>query len=326
MKHYTLIDLFAGIGGIRLGFERTKRVCTVFSSEVDKDAAHWYERNFNERPAGDITRIAPESLPDADIVAGGVPCQSFSLMGKRQGLSDKNGALFYRFADILRAKRPHAFFIENVRNLFRHNKGETFRKILALLRDETGYTVYYHVYNSLEWGVPHIRRRIYIVGFREALPFLFPSSFEHTPETHMRARVRPLLERHVPPAYYVSESAWKRFKREMREGRENGYTGKMLSPDDAARTLCTTPSFKNLLAARKLTKTERNGKGRRYPKNDDGIRYLVPRELARLQDFPETFLVPSSLALAARLFGNSVTVRVVYRIAKEIVRTLDRHT
>lgn len=309
-----------------MGFERTRRVKTVFSSEIDDHARKYYTLNFGDEPEGDICSIALDDIPYADIITGGIPCQSFSLAGKMKGLKDERGRLFYRFADIIKTKKPKAFLIENVRNLFIHDKGATFKEILRLLKGEAGYTVYYHIYNSAEWGVPQHRRRVYIVGFRQALPFLFPSSFEYCGNAWRALSVKPLLEEEAPAEYHVSAKTWKRFKRQMKEGVRNGYSGRMLNRDGIAETLCTLPSFKNFLKCTPLPKEERKVPGFRFEKNGEGIRYLMPRELARLQDFPETFVIPKRLKTAARLLGNSVTVRVLEHIAKEMIKTLDRAT
>lgn len=321
---YTLMDLFAGIGGIRLGFEQTGKVNAIFSSEIENHAREYYTLNFGDTPEGDITKIPLRQIPYADIIAGGVPCQAFSHMGKRKGLEDDRGKLFYRFAEIVRAKQPKAFFVENVRGLVTHDKGRTFEKIIGLFKRDIGYSVYYHMYNSAEWGVPHTRRRVYIVGFKEDVPFFFPSSFDAMNGDYSTVAVKHILEQNVHRRYYVGNNHCRTFERHIAMGKKNGYSAEMVSLDGYAKTLTCGEPKKNLIQDVPLA-DPRAMDGDPYTRNDKGIRYFTPREMARLQAFPESFIVPESGNSAAKLFGNSVTVEVVYRIANAIVKTLDRY-
>ena len=167
-----VIDLFAGIGGIRLGFEKIGAKC-VFSSEWDRYAQDMYEANFGERPFGDINSILPQNIPDHDFLLAGFPCQPFSIAGKQMGFSDTRGTLFFNIEEILKVKQPYGFLLENVKRLITHDKGRTFQIILKKLSD-LGYTVYHKVLNSLDYGVPQKRERVYIVGFKESIHFNFP--------------------------------------------------------------------------------------------------------------------------------------------------------
>ncbi|MDN4712181.1 DNA (cytosine-5-)-methyltransferase [Vibrio parahaemolyticus] len=160
---FKFIDLFAGIGGIRLGFEHVGGQC-VFSSEWDKHAQKTYEANFGEKPHGDITQIDPLDIPDHDILLGGFPCQAFSIIGKMNGFDDTRGTLFFNVANIIKEKQPAAFMLENVKQLKTHDKGNTFRVILKTLED-LGYSVHHTVLNALDFGVPQKRERTFIVGF-----------------------------------------------------------------------------------------------------------------------------------------------------------------
>ena len=172
MNKYKTIDLFAGIGGIRLGFEAYD--CeNVFSSEWDSAAKSMYEANFGEVPFGDINEIEPKNIPDHDILLAGFPCQPFSIAGKGLGFADTRGTLFFNIEKILESKRPSAFLLENVKRLTTHDKGQTFKVILEKLKG-LGYTVYHKVFNSLDFGLPQKRERIYIVGFNDSLHFKFP--------------------------------------------------------------------------------------------------------------------------------------------------------
>ena len=169
---FRFIDLFAGIGGIRLSFEDVGGKC-VFSSECDRYAQDTYEANFGERPQGDITKIKPEIIPEHDILLAGFPCQAFSICGNQQGFLDTRGTLFFNIEEILKAKRPYAFLLENVKNLKSHDKGKTFKTIIRHLED-LGYYVHHTILNSLNFGIPQKRERTIIVGFRDNIEFSFP--------------------------------------------------------------------------------------------------------------------------------------------------------
>lgn len=177
MKTLKTIDLFAGIGGIRLGF--TSHGCeNVFTSEWDKDAQKMYAVNFHENPYGDITTINPEAIPDHDILLAGFPCQPFSIIGNMQGFADTRGTLFFEIEKILKIKQPYAFFLENVKQLKTHDGGRTFQVILKKLR-ELGYYVHFTVLNALNFGLPQKRERVIIVGFKENICFKFPPLLGH---------------------------------------------------------------------------------------------------------------------------------------------------
>ena len=168
---YTFIDLFAGIGGIRLGFESTTQCSCVFTSEWDRDAKKTYEANHGPVDAGDITKVNPKEIPDFDILTGGFPCQPFSSIGKREGFEHPTqGTLFFYIQKILKVKKPKAFLLENVPGLVNHQDGATLQTIRDVLRDELNYTADFMVLNSADFGVPQYRRRLYIVGFRKDLP------------------------------------------------------------------------------------------------------------------------------------------------------------
>ena len=199
-NEFTFIDLFAGIGGIRLGFESVGGKC-VFSSEIDEDACKTYEANFGEHPAGDITKIDAKDIPEFDILLGGFPCQSFSIIGKKEGFTNTTcGTLFFDIERILKEKMPSAFMLENVRNLTAHDKGNTFR-IMKEHLEALGYHVYAKVLNALDYGVPQKRERIIIVGFLENVDFVFP---EPVPESE-RKSLSDILEDNVDKKYYVRD-------------------------------------------------------------------------------------------------------------------------
>ncbi len=170
---FRFIDLFAGIGGIRLGFESVGGKC-VFSSEIDEDACKTYEANFGEYPSGDITKINANSIPDFDILLAGFPCQAFSIIGKKEGFANETcGTLFFEIERILKEKRPPAFMLENVKNLVSHDNGNTFKVIMSHL-EALGYHVYAKVLNALDYGVPQKRERIFIVGILDEVCLSLP--------------------------------------------------------------------------------------------------------------------------------------------------------
>ncbi|MDR0970021.1 MAG: DNA cytosine methyltransferase [Lentimicrobiaceae bacterium] len=301
-KHYKTIDLFAGIGGIRLGFEAFG--CeNVFSSEWDKDAQKMYEANFGERPYGDINLIEPNDIPNHDILLAGFPCQPFSIAGKGLGFADTRGTLFFNIEAILRAKRPKAFLLENVKRLKTHDNGQTFAVILEKLR-ELGYTVYHKVFNSLDFGVPQKRERIYIVGFREPLYFKFPRPLGY---------YRPLTEvlqddKDVPQNYFLSD--------ELKQKRLNAVKGVPPFPsiwhENIGGNVSALPYSCALRAGGSYNYLVVNG-----------VRRLTDREMLRLQGFPDTFKINIPYSQARKVAGNSVSVPVIKAIAGEMIKALN---
>ncbi len=301
-KIYKTIDLFAGIGGIRLAFE-ANGCKTVFSSEWDKHAQKMYEANFGEIPYGDINEIAPEDIPDHDILLGGFPCQAFSIAGKQLGFADTRGTLFFNIEAILETKRPQAFLLENVKRLTTHDKGRTFGVILAKLKN-LGYTVYYKVLNSLDFGIPQKRERIYIVGFQEAIHFKFPKPLGY---------YQPLSEfidkdEDVPEKYFLSDR--------LKQKRLDAVKG--------------TPPFPSIwheniggnISALPYSCALRAGGSYNYLVVN-GVRRLTAREMLRLQGFPENFIINIPYSHARKVAGNSVTVPVVKAIAQNLIASLN---
>lgn len=301
-KQYKTIDLFAGIGGIRLGFE-AYGCKNVFSSEWDKDAQKMYEANFGEKPFGDINLIEPDDIPDHDILLAGFPCQPFSIAGKGLGFADTRGTLFFNIEAILRAKRPKAFLLENVKRLTTHDNGQTFAVILEKLKD-LGYTVYHKVFNSLDFGVPQKRERIYIVGFREPLYFKFPRPLGY---------YQPLSEvlqddKDVPPNYFLSD--------ELKQKRLNAVKGVPPFPsiwhENIGGNISALPYSCALRAGGSYNYLVVNG-----------IRRLTDREMLRLQGFPDTFKINIPYSQARKVAGNSVSVPVIKAIAGEMINALN---
>lgn len=309
------IDLFAGIGGFRLALEQAGGRC-VFSSEIDSFSRKTYEANFGQEPSGDIKEIQAQSIPDHDILAAGFPCQPFSIagvskkgsLGREHGFKDlTQGTLFFDIARILTEKKPAMIFLENVKNLKSHDRGQTFSVILSTLQ-ELGYTVFHSVLDA-RYYVPQHRERIYIIGFhRDAFPKI---PFFRFPEPS--ARNRPSLEdilmpgEEVDPRYTISDKLWKWHQDYSVKHREkgNGFGFGLVGPTDTARTLSA--------------RYYKDGSEILIRQEGKNPRRLTPRECARLMGYPDSFQIPVSDTQAYRQFGNSVVVPLVYEIACELM-------
>ncbi len=307
---FRMIDLFAGIGGTRLGFYQTGKVNIVFSSEFDSHAVKTYRTNFGEEPYGDITKITSDEIPDHDILVGGFPCQAFSQAGKKLGFEDTRGTLFFEIARILKDKRPKAFLLENVKNLTLHDGGKTFQVILNTL-DELNYEVTPLLYKAKDFGVPQNRERIYIVGFnRDTVKNYkdFSPPVPPCPET----RVGSILETYVDPKYTISDKLWEGHQRRKAEHEEkgNGFGYSLFSKDSP---------YTNTISARYY----KDGSEILIEQKERNPRKITPREAARLQGFPEAFIIPVSDTQAYKQFGNSVAVPVIHAIAENIIKVLE---
>lgn len=301
-RPFTFIDLFAGIGGIRLGFEAAGGKC-VFSSEYDEDACKTYEANFGEHPSGDITKIEAADIPDFDILLGGFPCQAFSIIGKREGFQNETcGTLFFDIERILKEKKPIAFMLENVRNLTAHDHGRTFKIILSHL-EALGYTVYAKVLNALDYGCPQKRERIIIVGFRDPVLFSFPE-----PNTR-KVHIREILEKDVAEKYFVKPSI--RESRLMRI-KDPNYPKPYISHENKAGSITPHP-FSCALRA---------GASANYILVNDERR-PTEREMLRIQGFPDSFKIVVPYGKIKHQCGNSVAVPVIKAVAKKMIAALD---
>lgn len=327
---FTFIDLFAGIGGFRIAMQQLGGKC-VYSSEFDVQAQRTYLANYGEMPFGDITKEATKRyIPDDfDILCGGFPCQAFSLAGKRLGFEDETrGTLFFEIEDILRRKQPKAFFLENVKGLMIHKRGQTIRTIIEHL-DEAGYDVVPpQVVNAMDFGVPQHRERVYIIGFRKDLhidicKFKYPE-----PQTigDERPRFRDVMEANeVSVKYYLSttyvETLIKHKARHEAAGHGFGY--KIIDLDGVANAIVVGGMGRecNLIIDKRLTNFTpiTNIKGE---VNRDGIRKMTPREWARLQGFPESFKIVVADASAYKQFGNSVAIPAIKATAEKELELL----
>ena len=302
MRNFNFIDLFAGIGGIRIPFEKLGGTC-VFSSEWDKHAQRTYAHNFGETPAGDITKINAADIPDHDILLAGFPCQPFSIIGDKRGFEDTRGTLFFDIVRILKQKRPGTFLLENVKQMLTHDKGQTFAVVQEQL-SRLGYTTYHKVLNALDFGLPQKRERIFIVGFREPIAFKFPQPI---------GAYKPLSEvlepdEEVEPSLFASERIQKS-RREKCKGplffpsiwHENKGGNISMLPFSCA--LRAGASYNYLLV--------------------NGVRRLSGRELLRLQGFPEDFKIVGNMMQVRKQTGNSVAIPVIHAIAEKMLQALE---
>lgn len=339
---FNFIDLFAGIGGIRLPFQELGGKC-VFTSEWDKFAQKTYSRNFGEMPHGDITQISASDVPDHDVLLAGFPCQAFSQAGLKQGFHDTRGTLFFEIQKILAKKRPKAFLLENVKQLRGHDKGRTLKTILEILRGEyeehipksvllsmsaearealdtrLNYWVDYRVLRAADFGVPQNRERVYIVGFdKSAFPDVdFDALFKWPEPTGEKTSLGKILEsnKKVDPRYTISDRLWAGHQRRRVEHKEkgNGFGYSLFNRQSP---------YANTISARYY----KDGSEILIDQSDVGKnpRKLTPRECARLQGFPEDFVVDYvSDVQAYKQFGNSVSVPVIRHLAEAITACME---
>ena len=288
-ENFRFIDLFAGIGGIRLGFESIGGTC-VFSSEFDEDACTTYQANFGEHPAGDITKIEASDIPDFDVLLAGFPCQAFSIIGKKMGFADETrGTLFFDIERILKEKKPKAFMLENVKNLTAHDNGNTFKVMLSHLK-ALGYTVYAKVLNALDYGCCQKRERIIIVGFREPIPFSFPLP------SSQRQTLADILETDVP-----------RLK-------DPNYPKPYISHENMAGSITPHPYSSALRA----------GASANYILINDERR-PTEREMLRIQGFPDNYKIVLSYGKVKKQCGNSVAVPVIKAVAEQMQVAMNQY-
>jgi DNA (cytosine-5)-methyltransferase 1 len=299
------IDLFAGIGGIRLGFESQGSEC-IFSSEWDKFAQITYQTNFNHKPSGDITQISESDIPSFDILCGGFPCQPFSNAGYKQGFEDTRGTLFFDIARIINYHKPQVVFLENVKGLKSHNKGKTFQTIQNILSD-MGYFVHAQVLNAKDFGVPQNRERIYIIAFLENVDFEFPQPLKN------KVVLGDILEKNVDAKYTISDKLWAGHQRRKQEHIEkgNGFGYSLFNENSPYTSTISARYYKD--GSEILI--EQTGKNPRK---------ITPREAARLQGFPEDYKICVSDVQAYKQFGNSVCVPVIKTLAKNIFEALHK--
>jgi len=301
MEKIKFIDLFCGIGGFRQAmdeacFENNLISQCVFSSDIDTYCQESYEANFGHRPAGDITKIDENDIPDHDILFAGFPCQPFSIIGQRQGFNDIRGTLFFDIARILKHKRPKSFVLENVKQLVGHDKGKTLKVIIQTLKN-LGYHVQYAVLNALDYGLPQKRERVIIIGHRSPISFSFPSP------------IRPfkplssILEKKVDKKHYASD-----YIVGKRKTKHKSAYKLSIWHENKAGNICSYPYSCALRAGASYNYLLVNGERR-----------LSPREMFRLQGFPDSYKIIANDGQARKQAGNAVPVNIVKAVILKLL-------
>jgi len=314
---FKFIDLFAGIGGIRMAYQNNGGKC-VFSSEWDSFAKKTYEANYGEVPFGDITKISEKEIPDHDLLLGGFPCQPFSIagvskknsLGRKHGFLDKTqGTLFFDIARIIKHKRPKAFMLENVKNLVSHDKKKTFKVITEALT-ELGYSIHYKVLDA-KFYVPQHRERIIIVGFDKSV-FLEEEKFKFPKPPEVELAIKDILESDVEDKYTLSDKLWNYLQEHKRkhQAKGNGFGYGLTDVSGVSRTISA--------------RYYKDGSEILIPQKNKNPRRLTPRECARIQGFPDEFIIPVSNNQAYKQFGNSVAMPLIQAVGKNVVRELKK--
>ena len=326
-KEIKIIDLFAGVGGIRLGFQQAandfgiKTKC-VLSSEIDKYACMTYEKNYSENPYCDVTKIDEKSIADFDVLLAGFPCQAFSIAGKRAGFEDTRGTLFFDVARIIKQKQPKAFLLENVKGLLSHNKGKTFKTIIEVLKNDLGYNVFYQVINSKDFGVPQNRERVYIVGFKDnEINFSFPTPTDSTKV------IKDIMEENAVSAkYYLSEKYLNTLKahKAKHEALGHGFGYEVRDINDIAGTIVCGGMGKERNIIKDDRQTDFSDKGRKKGEfNKECLRVMTPIEWERLQGFPDNWTNGLADCHRYKQMANSVSVPVIKAISENIIKSLN---
>ncbi|MFA6486128.1 MAG: DNA (cytosine-5-)-methyltransferase [Candidatus Magasanikbacteria bacterium] len=305
---FKVIDLFAGIGGMRMGFEKAG-FQVVYSNDLDPNACKTYRANFGDIDQNDIKNINTDIIPDFDILLGGFPCQPFSMIGKRKGLNDDRAKAFFHIIRILAAKQPRAFVLENVKHLRLYDKGKVYERLKQNL-EWAGYRVKEAVLDSKNFGVPQHRERLYIVGFLDhSIDFEFP-------KPHCKpVALSDILEKDIDEFYYLSQKYYKGLLKHKKrhEKKGSGFGCQILDVGGISNTLVAG----NMGRERNLIKD------RPVKKNKFGIRRMTVKECARLQGFPEKYKWPVSITRAYQQLGNAVTVNVAAAVAKKVRKILE---
>ncbi|CAI9680557.1 MULTISPECIES: DNA cytosine methyltransferase [Elizabethkingia] len=309
MEKIKFIDLFCGIGGFRVAMDEACKENNlisecVFSSDIDKHCQDSYEINFGHRPAGDITTIDPKSIPDHDILFAGFPCQPFSIIGQMKGFDDTRGTLFFHIANILKEKKTKAFVLENVKQLVGHNKGQTLKVIIKTLQD-LGYHVQYTVLNALDYGLPQKRERVIIVGHKDPILFSFPTPIKPF------IPLSEILEKRVDKKHHASDY----IKEKRKESHKSAYKLSIWH-ENKSGNITSYPYSCALRAGASYNYLLVNGERR-----------LTPREMFRLQGFPDTYKITTIDSQARKQAGNAVPVNlvkaVVLKLLPYVAKTLD---
>lgn len=308
LKKWRFIDLFAGIGGIRLPFVELGATC-VFTSEWDKHAQQTYLQNYGHLPAGDITQIHEADIPPFDLLLAGFPCQPFSNAGHKKGFEDTRGTLFFDICRIVKQHKPKVLLLENVKGFKGHDKGKTFQVVIDSLTD-LGYSSYHQILNAKDFGVPQNRERIFIVAFLNEY-YQHGEQFSFPKPLPILTQVSDILETSsINPKYTLSDKLWEGHQRRKlaHKAKGNGFGYSLFNE---------TSVYTSTISARYY----KDGSEILIEQTNQNPRKLTPREAARLQGFPESFQLPLSDVQAYKQFGNSVAVPVIRAIAKQIALT-----
>ncbi len=312
---FKFIDLFAGIGGFRLAFQNLGGKC-VFSSEWNSFSQKTYEANFGEVPFGDITKIDESNIPNHDVLLAGFPCQPFSIagvskkisLGREHGFKDATqGTLFFDIVRILEHKRPKAFMLENVKNLISHDKGNTFKVIRGTL-EELGYSIHHKVLDG-KYYVPQHRERIIIVGFDKE-KYFGREQFTFPVSPDIRPKLKDILDKGIPEKYTLTDKLWNYLQNyaEKHKKQGNGFGFGLADYEGVTRTISA--------------RYYKDGSEILLPQANKNPRRLTPRECARLQGYPDNFIIPVSDNQAYRQFGNSVVMPLIQAVGQNLVNEL----
>jgi len=320
-NQYKIIDLFAGIGGIRLGFQKAfaQKSSFVFSSEMDKFAQTTYQANFDDIPYGDITKISEDTIPPHDIILAGFPCQAFSVAGHRKGFEDTRGTLFFDVARIAKHHKPKVIFLENVKGFKNHDKGNTFKVVKKTLEDMK-YKVFADVLNAKNFGVPQNRERIYIIAFLDEdnkLDIDFNKDFAELKKIQISSKLGNILEDSVDAKYTISDKLWAGHQRRKLEHKKkgNGFGYSMFNENSEYTSTISARYYKD-------------GSEILLEQKNNNPRKITPIEAARLQGFPDTHVLNAKQYKVSDMqlykqFGNSVAVPVIECLAKRIFKHLE---
>ncbi|MEG0835390.1 MAG: DNA (cytosine-5-)-methyltransferase [Anaerovoracaceae bacterium] len=308
---FKFIDLFAGIGGIRIPFQELGGKC-VFTSEWDKFAQKTYQVNFGDLPSGDITQISSDDIPEFDILLAGFPCQPFSQAGLKKGFSDTRGTLFFEIERIIEQKRPQAIMLENVKQLRGHDKGKTIAVIKKHI-ETLGYSFDVEVLRAADFGVPQNRERLFIIGFdKEKFVIDEKYKFPYPIPPKSRTRLGDILELDVDAKYTISDKLYEGHLRRKKEHimKGNGFGFSMVNADSPYTNTISARYYKD---GSEILIDQGEGKNPRK---------LTPRECARLQGFDDKYIIPVSDTQAYKQFGNSVSVPVVKAVAEKMLQEM----
>ena len=305
MNQIKFVDLFCGIGGFRVAAEEVFR-CNkiipkcVFSSDIDSYVRDSYFVNFGDYPSGDITKVKASEIPDHDILFGGFPCQPFSIIGKGEGFNDARGTLFFEIVRIIAEKRPTAFILENVKQLAGHKQGQTINRILKILR-ELGYYADWRILNALDYGLPQKRERVLIVGYIKEIDYKWPDKQKET------VPLSKILETNVDEKHYAS-----RYIQEKRKQKHKAVALPSIWHENKSGNVCSYPYSCALRAGASYNYLLVNGERR-----------LTPREMLRLQGFPDSYKVVVPDSQIRKQAGNAVPVNLVKAVLSSLMAFLE---